>query len=204
MRLELEKLCHLRGFPCLLRSFLTKLSGLSSLFLFLLPGFCLLSSVEAAVRGLPIHQRKELSQLKDFSKKTEPARKNAIEPARRTFPEKPLIINRRLGEKEFSSSTWPEAGKDASTTSDDSWKLAKEKAMPKPETPKNWDKSSLRFESSLNQRPLKGAPVVWLEPQKERIANALETLSMQDINRFQFRRNHSSEPGLPIQKAGGP
>ncbi len=28
-------------------------------------------------------------------------------------------------------------------------------------------------------------------------------LSLQDVNRYQFRRSHSSEPGLPVRQAGG-
>ena len=36
-----------------------------------------------------------------------------------------------------------------------------------------------------------------------KIRESLDELSMQDINRFEFRSSRSSEPGLPSQKAGG-
>lgn len=48
------------------------------------------------------------------------------------------------------------------------------------------------------------APVVRIQPGRERIANLLATASLRDFNRFQFRRNRSDEEGIPVQQAGTP
>lgn len=51
-------------------------------------------------------------------------------------------------------------------------------------------------------RLVKAAPVVTLDPDPERRAAIAEQPSMQDINRYQFRRSHSAEPGIPVKPAG--
>jgi len=39
-------------------------------------------------------------------------------------------------------------------------------------------------------------------PSDRVISKTVDQLSMQDINRYQFRRNRSDEPGLPVVKPG--
>lgn len=51
-------------------------------------------------------------------------------------------------------------------------------------------------------RLTQGAPVVTFANDQRAWESLAEPLSLQDINRFQFRRNRSSEPGLPVTPAG--
>jgi len=51
-------------------------------------------------------------------------------------------------------------------------------------------------------RLVRDAPVVTLDPGAAEREAVAATPSMQDINRFQFRRSHSTEPGLPVTPAG--
>ncbi len=48
----------------------------------------------------------------------------------------------------------------------------------------------------------RGEPILVLDLQAEAMTEAVNDLSLQDINRYQFRRNRSSESGLPVQPAG--
>ena len=43
----------------------------------------------------------------------------------------------------------------------------------------------------------------WAKAYQDEIDDGEPDLSLQDINRYQFRRSHSSEAGLPVQEAGG-
>ena len=46
------------------------------------------------------------------------------------------------------------------------------------------------------------ASVVSVDSNPKKFEKALGELSLQDINRFSFRKSHSKKPGLPVQKAG--
>jgi hypothetical protein len=56
-------------------------------------------------------------------------------------------------------------------------------------------------EPSLAER-FQGTPVVVMDLQAAAFREKTKDLSLQDINRYQFRRNRSSEPGLPVTEAG--
>jgi hypothetical protein len=61
-----------------------------------------------------------------------------------------------------------------------------------------WDN---RFHA--RDRPAYGdLPVVTLKAGNRQIANAYETLTLDDFNRYQFRRNRAGKDGIPVQQAG--
>lgn len=60
-----------------------------------------------------------------------------------------------------------------------------------------------RWGTHKRARLLDDRPVVRMPFREETVGIALEELSMQDFNRYVFRRNHSVEPGaVPRQRAG--
>ncbi|MCC5839348.1 MAG: hypothetical protein JJT96_04415 [Opitutales bacterium] len=60
-----------------------------------------------------------------------------------------------------------------------------------------------RWGTHNRARLLDDRPVVRMPFREEAVGIALEELSMQDFNRYVFRRNHSVEPGaVPRQRAG--
>lgn len=58
------------------------------------------------------------------------------------------------------------------------------------------------FETHLVRR-YEDAPVAHLDLLKGAREAVLEQLSLADVNRYQFRRNRSTEPGIPVEAAGG-
>ena len=77
------------------------------------------------------------------------------------------------------------------------------KAVERPEVTRSIERSEMkgldeRFTTEKNSRY-----DVTPQPASERLApKPLNELSMQDLNRYQFRRNRSDEPGLPYVKPG--
>lgn len=55
----------------------------------------------------------------------------------------------------------------------------------------------------MRARPYADAPVVRIDVLAAAREQLKEELSLADINRFQFRRNRSEEPGLPRKQAEG-
>lgn len=152
---------------------------------------------------LRIQKRSPISNKEAaFAKKKAPIAPAAVPLEAKSFANWPKEQS-SLGSRRISPSTW---------NAQDRPVKAEPEVRPKqmihlpgnPRQPRQSASPPPRFERSIDKRPFANKPVVRLQPQRERIENALKTLSMQDINRYQFRRHHSSEPGLPVDKAGQP
>ena len=59
-----------------------------------------------------------------------------------------------------------------------------------------------RFIRPVRSGKFAKAPVFTLKSKKWSRESKRVTLSLQDMNRYVFRKEHSSRPGLPVQKAG--